>query len=64
MMADPGTSGFQSLPQNPGLARYVWPRLLPAAYTVEEGIGGGGERNMDHQGKKLAGQKGEARTEH
>lgn len=39
----------------------MWPQLLPAVDTVQEGIGG---ENMGHQGKKLAGQKGEARTEH
>lgn len=44
-MADSGTSGFQSLLQNPGLARYVWSRLLPAAYTVQEGIGRKGEKH-------------------
>ena len=45
---------------DPATARCVWPQLLPAVDTVQEGIGGG---NMGHQGKKLAGQKGEARTE-
>lgn len=64
MMSDPGTGGFQSLPQNPGcvaLAPSCGLHCLGTSPTVQEGTGGG---NMHHQGKKLAGQKGEDRTEH